>query len=166
MTRFRFLAAACVGTLLYVFISLLGGKDSLWATAQLKEQKRQISAHTSSIQKTNDELKMECSALQNDFDVISSYAKKLGYVHEGEKLVKIAGLSVKETRIYEPGTVVKHVPVNYIPESLCKMAGLFAFAIMYFILIMIDLKKGELVIRKMGRGKSGKGVPVYDMSKK
>jgi cell division protein FtsB len=164
MTRFRFLIAACAGTLLYVFMSLLGGRDGLWATSQLQEQKRQVSAHTASIQKTNDELQMENSALQSDPDVIAAYARKLGYVNEDEKLVKISGLAAKETQIFDPGTVIKHTPVKYIPEWCCKLFGLIVFAISYFILFMIDLKNGEIVIGNR-KNRSVKGVPVYDMSK-
>ncbi|MBR6084308.1 MAG: septum formation initiator family protein, partial [Spirochaetales bacterium] len=59
MTRCRFLIAACIGTFFYVLLSFIGGRDGLWATDQMLEQKRILSANAASIQKTYDELYLE-----------------------------------------------------------------------------------------------------------
>lgn len=165
MKQFRFLTAACAGTLFYVLISLAVGKDGLWATNQLKEQKRLVSAHTTEIQKTTDELTLESLALQNDKDVIAAYARKLGYVGEGEKLVKISGLAAKETQIFDPGTVIKYPPVKYVPEWVCKSIGLIIFGLMYIILLLSDYNKGLLVLQQRSQRSDKRGVVAYDLSK-
>lgn len=162
MTRFRFLIAACAGTFLYVLVSLIGGRDGFWAQKQLQTQKRQISAHTASIQKVTDELQLEYLALKDDKDVISAYARKLGYVGPGEKLVKISGLAAKETQIFDPGTVVKHTPVKYVPESVCKMLGLVVFSLMYFVLFLSDYNKGIIQFKRKKNAKI-EGMPIYDV---
>ena len=165
MKQFRFLAAACVGTFFYVLISLIAGKDGLWATSQLQEQKRLVSAHTASIEKINDELTLESLALQNDKDVIAAYARKLGYVGEGEKLVKISGLAAKETQIFDPGMVVKYPPVKFVPEWVCKSFGLIIFALAYIVLLLSDYRNGLVSMPHRTVKSEVRGMPAYDVSK-
>ena len=70
------------------------------------------------------------NALQKDMDVIASYAKRLGYVAEGEKLIKISGLAPYFEPIFDYGFVLKSKPVVYIPEWICKSCG-FVFFILF-----------------------------------
>lgn len=165
MKQFRFLTAACAGTLFYVLISLVVGRDGFWATSQLQEQKRLVSTHTTEIQKTTTELTLESLALQNDKDVIAAYARKLGYVGEGEKLVKISGLAAKETQIFDPGTVIKYPSVKYVPEWVCKSIGLIIFGLVYIILLLSDYNKGLLVMQQRSSRSEKRGVVAYDLSK-
>ncbi len=161
MTRFRFLAAACLGTLFYVMVSMFAGRDGVWARNQLLEQKRILSANTASIEKTYEELSLEKVALQKDMDVIAAYARKLGYVQEGEKIVKINGLTVRETQIFDAGSVVKHEESKYVPEMYCKGVGLAVFALVYSLLLLLDYTRGLL---KVGSKKKYydelKGIPA------
>ncbi|MCH5291789.1 MAG: septum formation initiator family protein [Treponema sp.] len=142
MMRFRFLASTLAGTLVYVLVSLCVGRDGVWAEKQLLEQKRELSAHTAAIQKVNDELSLEKLALQKDRDVIAAFAKSLGYVGRGERLVKISGLAAQERRMYDPGMVMKHHEVKYLPEEYCKVAGLVVFILVYAIIVMFDFNRG------------------------
>ena len=89
MIRTKFLLAAFAGTFVYVVLSLTAGTDGIWGYRQLAEQKAEISRQTASIQKINDELYLEYTALLKDNDVIAAYARKLDYVQNDEKLVKI-----------------------------------------------------------------------------
>ena len=164
MTRCRFLVATCAGTFFYVLVALLCGRDGLWAYSQLQEQKRALSAHTAGIEKTYEELSLEKVALQNDADVIAAYARKLGYVSEGEKLVKISGLPSRETQILDPGAVILHEEVRYVPEWFCKAVGLVIFTLLYMVLLLYDLSRGLIQMpAKKAHMNVVRGVPVYDM---
>lgn len=138
MTKCRILVAAVVGTLFYVFISILCGRNSLWAESQLNEQKRVLSMNAAAIEQTKEELQLEKVALEKDMDVIAAYARKLSYVREGEKIVKISGLAVQENQIYDPGSVMFHKDVKFFPEWFCKIVGLIFFALAYCILFIFD----------------------------
>lgn len=164
MARCRFLAAACAGTLFYVLVAIVCGRDGLWAHGQLLEQKRLLSAHTAGIEKTHEELALEKVALQNDADVIAAYARKLGYVGQGEKLVKISGLPVRETQILDPGVVLRHIEARYVPEWFCKATGLVIFGLVYLVLLLADFNRGYIHIPrpKAHYGVVG-GTAVYDM---
>lgn len=164
MKRCRFIISVLVGTFVYVLISLIAGRDGLWATRQMEEQRRLLSASAASIEKTNEQLKMEKSALQNDMDVIAAYARKLGYVKEGEKLVKVSGLAQRETRIFDPGVVLKSEGVSYLPEWFCKCSGLVIFVLMYIILFLYDYNHGYIHFHNHKKYFNVvKGTPVYEI---
>ncbi len=144
MIKCRVLVAAVVGTLFYVFISILCGRNSLWAESQLNEQKRRLSLHAANIEQIKEELMLEKVALEKDMDVIAAYARKLSYIREGEKIVKISGLAVHENQIYDPGSVLFHEDVKYFPEWFCKTVGLVFFLLAYCIMFLFDAGKGFL----------------------
>jgi len=163
MRSFRFLIAACAGTFLYVFVSIICGSDGFYAENQLRNQKRELSANALKIQKINDELTMETLALQNDKDVIAAYAKKLGYVGTGEKLVKISGLAPNETHIFDPGTVKKYKTIKFLSESVCKSLGFVVFLLVYFIILMYDYSHGKIEMSFNGKHEEVKSIKVYEM---
>ncbi|MCR4626614.1 MAG: septum formation initiator family protein [Treponema sp.] len=162
MKRFSFLVASFLGILTYVILSLVGGKDGLWSETQLNEQKQILSMHTAEIQKINDELSLECIALQKDKDVIASYAKRLGYVGENEKLVKITGLQAAPVTLYNPGTVLKRQPVFYISEWVCKACALVVFFLAFMIFLLWDVSHG-MENPDTVKVEVVKGIPIYDL---
>ena len=162
MNRAKYLAAVLFGTFVYVLLSMSFGQNSIHCFNQMEEQKRIISRQTTDIQNINSELSLELAALKNDRAVIASYAHKLDYVSDGEKLVKITGLKPAQTTLYDTGTVLRHEEPDFIPEKICKMVGL-AFALLFTIIFFLyDISSGNIVI-----GKNKKpivtGIPVYDL---
>ncbi len=163
MKRAKYLAAVFLGTFVYVLLSMTFGQNSLYCYNKMEEQKRVISRQTSDIQTINSELSLELAALQNDRAVIASYAHKLDYVSDGEKLVKITGLRPAQTTLYNTGTVLRHEEPEFISEKICKIAGT-SFALLFMLIFFLyDISKGNIVI-----GKNKKpivtGIPVYDVA--
>ncbi len=162
MKTMRLLFAFFVGTFFYTVLSFIGGSDGVWAHRQLQEQKQILSANASSIEKTNNELSLEKLALQKDLDVIAAYAKKLGYVSESEKLVKISGLASRETHVFDPGTAVRHVEVKSIPEWVCKSCSLTIILLVYLVLLLSGLQT-ESKSQSSHSKKKEDGIVVYDL---
>ena len=164
MKRFSFLIASFLGILTYVILSLIGGKDGFLSENQLNQQKQILSIHTAEIQKINDELTLEYMALQKDPDVIAAYARKLGYISEGEKLVKVKGIPAYETQIFDPGTVIQPEPVRYVSESVCKCTALAIFFLVYIVLFLYDYNRGlvDFTVRKK-KFTVIKGNSLYDL---
>ena len=166
MTHTKCLIAVLLGTLVYTLLSLIAGRDGIWAYRQLAEQKHEISTHTAAIQKINDELSLEQTALEKDRDIIAAYARKLDYVNPDEKLVKITGLRPYQTTLYDTGTVMKRRAMTYMSESACKAAGVVFFALSLLLMYMAAYDKNKNVhIHAAKRSKTDfiKGVPVYDV---
>ncbi len=162
MNRCRLLYAVFAGTIFYVLTSMLVGPDGLWARKQMLEEKRLLSVHKAEIEKINAELVMEKNALLNDRDVLASYARKLGYIYEGEKLVKITGLPEREVRIYDAGLVVKHSQPKFAPEKFCKSTGFVIGIVVYLVLFLYDYNHGFVSANQKKRKILKNGV-LYDL---
>lgn len=162
MKSLKYLFAVLAGTAVYVLICVTYGRNGIWASNQLLEQKRAISANTQSIQNINDELVLEKTAIQNDYDVIAAFARKLGYVNEGEKLVKIKGLGSVPALMYDTGTVIKSREVSYVPESVCKAGGLVTSLLVFIVMLLFDFSRGNFSFKKQ-KYETVAGIPVYDV---
>lgn len=163
MKCLRVLFAAAFGTLVYVVVSLSGGPNGLWAAKQLDEQKRVLSVRTAEIQKINNELFLEYTALQKDPDVIAAYARKLGYINKNEKIVKITGLRQPPVMLYNTGVVLKRQKIFSFPEWFCKALGLTVFMLSLVFMLLLDYNC-IMTVRKTKRVEIIKGIPVYDLS--
>lgn len=158
---FRVLVAALAGTAMYVLVSFSCGRDGIWANGQLREQKRILSARADEIQKINDSLSLEYTALEKDPDVIAGFARKMGYVRDGEKVVKINGLNPIDEYHFETGTPIKSSEPYSLPEWFCKFTGLLMFFVTYLYLLVKDLRTREGSVKKTKV--KIKGIPVYDL---
>lgn len=166
MTRLKWLLAILAGTFAYIILSFAYGKNGIFAYRQLQEQKSEISIHTAAIQRINDELFLEYTALQNDSEVIAAYARKLDYIASGEKLVKITGLRPAETKIYDTGTVLRRKEVEWLPEAVCKAAGFCVFLFFSLIFIIISfftMPTDAKLIKQKRESVAKKEIPVYDL---
>ena len=157
MLHSKILVSVCAGTIVYVVTSFLGGQNGLWAYKQLENQKYQISIHTAELSKLNDELQLEYTALKQDDDVIAAYARRLGYISEGENIVKISGLAPYYTPIYDSGVVVKRTEISFIPEWICKVFGCITGSLV-FLLLMLRLSPSVSAARCKGNRPTARGL--------
>lgn len=162
MKRGKYLFVIFIGTLVYVILSISVGQNSVSCYKAMEEQKRIVSKRTSDIRSINTELQLEKSALKSDPAVIAAYARKLDYVAENEKLVKITGLKPAQTTLYNTGSVIRHVEPEFISEEFCKSSSLLAGVIFFFIFLMFDILRGNIGFNKKNKS-TIKGIPVYDM---
>ena len=128
----------------------------------MEEQKRIVSKQKAEIQNINTELTLELNALKNDKAVIAAYARKMDYVTDDEKLVKITGLKPYQNALYDTGTVIRHTEPEYVSEKLCKLSGLVAALAVLLVMLISDIKKGEIVLSKNKRVPVT-GIPVYNV---
>lgn len=163
MIKAKILISISVGTLIYVLISFLGGQNGLWAMSQLEEQRHNISINKAEIEKINEELTLEYTALRNDMEVIAAYARRLGFVAEGEKLVKISGLPTYYTTMYDTGSIMRRTQIKFIPDWIAKVTGCVVFVLMFVLLVLKDLSRGiPLVARSKPSYEAGVSVGGYD----
>lgn len=169
MTRLKCLLSVLAGICAYVILSAIYGQSGVYAYNQMQEQRRQISVHTAEIQKINDELFLEYNALFNDSEVVAAYARKMDYIAKGERLVKITGLHPVENKIYDTGTVLRHQKFVYLPESICKEAGVIVFLLIALLFILFSLvkqssKQKQSATTNIEQTKQNETlVPIYDL---
>ena len=162
MNRAKYLSVIFIGTLVYVLLSATIGQNSLKCFNKMEEQKRIVSKRTTDIQNINNELQLELTSLKNDKDVIAAYARKLDYVSDGEKLVKITGLKPAQTTLYDTGSVLRHEDPDFISERFCKMVAVFLSVLWFIILFLYDINKGNISF-KHEKKPMVTGVPIYDL---
>lgn len=162
MRKVKILFAIFTGTFVYAFVSFVAGNNGILGYNKLLEQKRAIVRQTEMIQNINNELTLEYSALLGDKDVIAAYARKLDYVGNEEKLVKVTGLKPSQTELYDIGTVMRKKNVPCMSEKTCKLCGLSFFALSLFLIFLIDLNNGNIILPSK-KNVLIKGIPIYDI---
>ncbi|MCM1321156.1 MAG: septum formation initiator family protein [Bacteroides sp.] len=148
MNKIHLLAAVFCGMLVYVFLSVVCGQNGILAERQLAGQQMQLNVHLSEIRRIHDELQMQHDLLSFDADVISAYARKIGFVYEGEKIVKISGLAEKAADVYDAGTPWLRVPLIFMPEWICKCFGVVICILLYFLIVLDHIRKEERALLK------------------
>lgn len=137
----QFLVSICAGTLVYVLLSFFCGESGLWAEKQLIKQKEQLVVNIDVIQSTNDELTIRKTSLLIDHDVISAYAKNLGFIQDNEKIVKISGIPSRPSINQNIGKKYLKSEIQFIPEWICKCLGSVFFFLSLIITILSGLRK-------------------------
>ena len=144
MKRMYFLISVSIGTLIYVLVSLFFGAGGLWAESRLIKQRNLLSENVREIQKINDELELEYTALLEDPEVIASYARNLGFVKEGEHIVRFTGGAKLPEKIYSTGSYYDIEKIQFIPEWICKVLGISVFALCLVLFFLLDLNKKKV----------------------
>lgn len=161
MIKSKILISAFAATLCYTLISFACGRNGIFRYRHLQEEKKRVSVQATLIQSINDELNLELTALQNDKDLIASYARKLDYVKENEKIIKIKGLKPIQKNLYDAGTIVRHTEEEFVSESVCKGISMVIFFLTFIILFLVDLQRGAISFKK--EKTVIQGIPVYEM---
>ena len=137
MRKNTILLSISIGTLVYVLISLFCGQNGLWAESQLASQKMNLCNNIAEIQKINDELSLEYTALTKDSEVISAHARRLGFVKDGEKIVKISGIPPITQKAFSVGKFYKRDNIQFIPDYICKIIGISVSLLSFFICFLV-----------------------------
>ena len=143
MRKNTILFSISIGTLVYVLVSLFCGQNGLWAESQLVAQKMDLCNNIAQIQKINDELSLEYTALTQDSEVISAHARDLGFVKEGEKLVKLSGIPPKTQKAYSVGKFYKRDSIQFIPEYICKIIGISVSFLCFLICFLVYISENN-----------------------
>lgn len=145
MKRSYFLISVSIGTLVYVLVNLFFGSTGLWAEAQLIKQRNKLAQNVTEVKKINDELSLEYTSLLKDNDVIASYARKLGFVREGEHIVRFTnGIKMNE-KVYSAGSYYECESIQFIPEWICKVLGLSVFFLCMILSLLLYLDDKNLI---------------------
>ncbi len=116
------------GMFVYCVFSILLGPKSIWSAAQLSTEKDKVLSNLDNLYAVNADLDARVKNLTADPDTIAVYAHELGFVSDGERLIKLAGFSGGIDRKLFPGTPVSVEPPVFLPEWICKLFGISAAA--------------------------------------
>lgn len=137
MKRFKIVLPIFIGTLVYSILSMYIGPKGVWAMSQLSRERTRVSANLASLYLSNEDLNSRFQNLSADADTISVYAHELGYVANGEKLIKLAGFTGGIDRNFEAGSAIAVKKPEFLPEWVCKFFGILSGVCSFFVLSYI-----------------------------
>ena len=162
MNRAKYLFVFLSGIILYIGLSLFCGENSFKNYSSLVDQKKAIVKHKVDLEDIYTELSLEVSALNNDKAIIAAYARKLDYVADGEKIIKINGLKPYQRTLYDTGSVVRYVADDFLSEKIIKICSII-FSFCVFLLFFIwDIKNHNITFGKKEET-FVTGIPLYEV---
>lgn len=141
MKHLRIILPIFIGTLVYSILVLFFGPKGLLPMMQLEREKKIVAANLEVLYELQDTLKTKLDNLSADPDTISIYAHELGYVYEGERLIRLAGFSGGIDRNLMSGSAVKLAAPDSLPEWICKTSGICAGLLAFFLFAHMTRKQ-------------------------
>ncbi len=141
MNSFKLLFSVSFAILVYITISIIGGQDGILAYNQLEEHKIVLAQNYSALSQTNSQLLIDTMALKEDKTVLASYAKRMGFVHDGEVLMKISGFADSPVFVYNAGSKVLRPEILFISDQSAKFVGFTIFLAMNIMFMLIHVVK-------------------------
>ncbi|HKL85059.1 MAG TPA: septum formation initiator family protein [Treponemataceae bacterium] len=126
MKRFKFVIPIFIGTLVYCILLITVGPKGIWPMKQLEKEIGTLTKHVEILRTIENDLSIQVQNLTADPDTISIYAHEIGYVAEGEKLIKLSGFTGGINRNINPGITLKRDSTIYLPDWSCKLFGLLS----------------------------------------
>ncbi len=140
MKYLRIVLPLFIGTLLYTLLGLSAGPMGQWRYSRLGMEKERLVRNYEKLQDIHTTLESRLANLSSDTDTITVYAHELGYIHEGEQLIKLAGFNGGIDRNLVPGTALVSIKPDFLPEWICKLIGILFGVIAFFALDMMRKK--------------------------
>lgn len=119
----------------YTGLNFVFGEKGLYAQAILKEQVEQLKQHVSTLKDNELKLQNQLVNLSYDYDTISIYANKLGYIQDGDYIIKLSNMNTKSVYANTPGQYLVLPPIQFVSDSIIKTVS----ASVGIIVIMIEL---------------------------
>jgi len=139
MSRIKFLNAVFIGMSVYVLLSVFLGKQGVWAYNQLHTYKILIADNVQNLQDINENLNIDKTSLSKDPDVLEAYAHSMGFIKDGENLVKITGMKAYSNKVYDAGSKIKTPLIVFMPDWIAKGIGFAVFLLINLINSVISL---------------------------
>lgn len=131
-----------LGTLIYTLLGLTAGPMGQWRYSRLEMEKQRLSNNHEKLLEIHETLEAQLANLTSDPDTIVVYAHELGYIREGEQLIKLAGFNGGIDRNLVAGNAMVSATPGYLPEWICKLIGIL-FGLTGFLALEMAHKKNR-----------------------
>ena len=106
--------------LVYSLLVIFFGPRGLFAVQQLKRQRDSLIQHVQLLSDMGENSNIRIANLSSDPQTIAVYAHDLGYVHKGERLIKLMNFSGAPEYTDNAGVLYLIEPPRFLPDAVCK----------------------------------------------
>jgi len=132
----QFMLVPWTAVVVYTFFSFFLGQNGLYARKHLEAERQRLIENQKALEQTRQDFVKTKENLMNDGDMLSVYARQLGYGTEDEQFIRIKGLSVAINPPMPAGQVLYAVSPEYVSDTVIKViSACFALAVLVFFLI-------------------------------
>ncbi|MCL1930672.1 MAG: septum formation initiator family protein [Treponema sp.] len=136
MRLVQYMLVPWTAVVVYTFFSFFLGQNGLYAHKHLEAERQRLIENQKILEHTRQDFEKTKENLMYDGDMISVYARQLGYGTEDEQFIRIKGLSIAINPPMPPGQVLYAVSPDFVSDTVIKViSACFALAVMVFLLI-------------------------------
>jgi len=132
----QYMLVPWTAVVVYTFFSFFLGQNGLYAYRHLEVERQRLIENQKVLEQTREDLLKTKENLISDHDMLSVYARQLGYGTENEHFIRIKGLSVAINPPMPAGQVLYAVKADFVSDTVIKIiSACFALAVLVFFLI-------------------------------
>jgi cell division protein FtsB len=132
----QYLLVPWTAVVVYTLFSFFLGQNGLYARKHLDAERQKLTENQKALEQTQQDFLKIRENLVSDSDMLSVYARQLGYGTEDEQFIRIKGLSVAINPPMPAGQVLYAVNAEFISDTVIKIISIcFALAVLAFFLI-------------------------------
>jgi cell division protein FtsB len=127
----------------YSFLSITVGQRGLGAYSQLEQEILRQRVNLAGLQEINSGLNNEMQALLYDRDTIAVYARELGYLEEGSRFLRIAGVPSASSHTYNAGQPLEAAVSSGLSNELIRNITLGLTLSLYISIILFEILRRQ-----------------------
>jgi len=132
----QYLLVPWTAVVVYTFFSFFLGQNGLYARKHLEAERQRLIENQKILEQTRQDFEKTKENLMYDGDMISVYARQLGYGTEDEQFIRIKGLSIAINPPLPAGQVLYAASPEFVSDTVIKaISACFALAVLVFFLI-------------------------------
>lgn len=123
--------------LCYSILTSLFGEKGFYAQEALKAQVSTMEAHVAALQEQEISLSNKVLNLSYDYDTIKTRAHELGFINDGEFMIKLTNYNKNENHNLDPGQYIVPEEITFISDRLIKTISASVGMLVVLIQMMI-----------------------------
>jgi len=132
----QYMLVPWTAVVVYTFFSFFLGQNGLYARKHLEAERQRLIENQKVLEQTRQDFVKNKENLMTDGDMLSVYARQLGYGTENEQFIRIKGLSVAINPPMPVGHVLYAVNPEFVSDTVIKViSACFGLAVLVFFII-------------------------------
>jgi len=132
----QYMLVPWTAVVVYTFFSFFLGQNGLYAYKHLEVERQRLMDNQKALEQTRQDFVKTKENLISDRDMMSVYARQLGYGTENEQFIRIKGLSIAINPPMPAGQVLHAINPEFVSDTVIKVISVcFALAVLIFFLI-------------------------------